>query len=365
MSKKLRYKGLSAATKHLLSTEGESGRFEFKREAGAIGTTVLVAAANTAAFEGLDHVTLLVGVGEQEDPNTGLVTGTVIGLEMPIERARNKITAWANATRPVPVHVTIIEENVGATKPILRLEVKATRAPHYDEAGRRVVRSGASTRALTDEEMLEMYLVREAESFRRSFEEIAGDMEKALDQVRGDIGLLGGEISDDLKEIHEIAQQAADDSSSAAYDAWSGKNEAEDTFARIARVENYLISRVPTSEQTHGGLFIKLASVRREAWKLFVALTEKKKTSKKIVEAQRLLEEVLDTTPIPEDYLRNFAEWQAWQKILDLKEVPSLAEWVPLAQRIHNKRFEQLGLTRLTREEALKEAIKDSENRRA
>jgi hypothetical protein len=62
-----RFDRLSGVTWRFLRTEGESGRFEFKRNADAVGTSVLVAAANGAALEGLGSVTILVGVDEKRD----------------------------------------------------------------------------------------------------------------------------------------------------------------------------------------------------------------------------------------------------------------------------------------------------------
>lgn len=152
VSLRLRYKRLSGQTRRLLATEGESGRFEFKQNDAAVSAGVRAAAANAAALEGLDAVTILVGVEEVEDPATGVVRGRVGSLD-DVETARSRITSRAASIRPVPPHLTVFDENTAAMKPILRLAIRPTRAPHYTDTGNRATRYGASTRAITDEEL--------------------------------------------------------------------------------------------------------------------------------------------------------------------------------------------------------------------
>jgi len=107
---RLRFDRLSGVTRQLLHTEGESGRFEFKRNADAVGTSVLVAAANGAALEGLGSVTILVGVDERRDPSSGVVTGEVVGLD-DLERARGRVTDRGSKTKPIPVGLAPLLEH--------------------------------------------------------------------------------------------------------------------------------------------------------------------------------------------------------------------------------------------------------------
>jgi hypothetical protein len=98
----LRHQQVSETTRTLLDTEGESGRFEFKRDARAVNPKVLVAAANWAALSNRDKVTLLVGVDEDKDPVTGLVKGKIEGVP-DLERAIETIQNYCKEIHPVPV----------------------------------------------------------------------------------------------------------------------------------------------------------------------------------------------------------------------------------------------------------------------
>jgi hypothetical protein len=98
----------------------------------------------------------------------------------------------ASARPDLPVSVTIIEEAVATSKPFLRLKIRPTFPPHFDAEGRRQTRNNASTRPLTDEELLDLYLDREAAKFEQRFQQTAdrveshaGDIEFAFGTVRG------------------------------------------------------------------------------------------------------------------------------------------------------------------------------------
>jgi predicted HTH transcriptional regulator len=185
-SLRLRYSRLSGSTRRLLATEGESGRFEFKQDDTVVTAGVIAAAANASELEGVGAVTILVGVEEIEDLATSVVRGRVLGLA-DVEKARSRITSRAASVKPVPPHLTVVEENTGTAKPILRLEISPTRAPHYTDTGNRATRYGASTRAITDEELLELYLFRDAEAFELRFRRIAERLQEELRRVGGDV----------------------------------------------------------------------------------------------------------------------------------------------------------------------------------
>jgi hypothetical protein len=153
---------------------GESGRFEFKQTAEAVSVGVLAALANWVASDddrSVAHV--LVGVAEVEDPVSGLARGEPCGLPKGLDKAVAGIQDLASRTRPIPVDVVIIEEAVAEKTPFLRLEVRPTMAPHFDDEGRRQTRQGRSTRALSDEELLQIYLRREANSFTARYQQIS------------------------------------------------------------------------------------------------------------------------------------------------------------------------------------------------
>ncbi|MEU7849908.1 AlbA family DNA-binding domain-containing protein [Micromonospora parva] len=226
-SKRLRYQDVSVEARQILSQEGESHRFEFKETAEAVDARVLTAAANAVLVDEIAEglVTILVGVKEVTDEQTGVVRGEVVGLvkmnderarHASLEKARQKIQSRASETLPVPVGLRIIEEGVDTAAPFLRLEVRPTRAPHYTRDGLRVTRYGASTRAITDEELIDVYLVREAEAFRQRFTEIAGGLTGTVETLRGNVEATSEAIMSALKEVEDNAGYAAVEASEAA-----------------------------------------------------------------------------------------------------------------------------------------------------
>jgi hypothetical protein len=233
-----------------LSREGESHRFEFKETAEAVDPRVLTAAANAVLVEEIAEglVTILVGVKEVADEQTGVVRGEVVGLvkmnderarRASLEKARQKIQSRASETLPVPVGLRIIEEGVDTPAPFLRIEVRPTRAPHYTRDGLRVTRSGASTRAITDEELIAFYLVREAESFRERFTDIAAGLTGTVETLRGHVEAASEAIVSALKEVEDSAGYAAVEASEAA--------------SSLRDIEMELRDR-PTSDQVIGWL---------------------------------------------------------------------------------------------------------------
>jgi hypothetical protein len=226
-SKRLRYQEVSAEARRILSLEGESHRFEFKETAEVVDARVLTAAANAVLVEEIAEgfVTILVGVKEVADEQPGVVRGEVVGLvkmnderarRASIEKARQKIQSRASETLPVPVGLRIIEEGVDTSAPFLRIEVRPTRAPHYTRDGLRVTKSGASTRAITDEELIDVYLVREAEAFRQRFTEIAAGLIGTVETLRGHVEATSKAIVSALKDVEDSAGYAAVEASEAA-----------------------------------------------------------------------------------------------------------------------------------------------------
>ena len=195
--KPLRYASISSEARRILDTHGESGRFEFKADSKAASATVLVAAANWAALDpSRDHVTILVGVEEVLDEESGLTTGRplrLIGNDLSTHVRR--IQSFAATTRPVPVDVRIIEEGVSTSAPFLRVEVRPTFPPHFDGSGRRVIRHAEPRhRALEDEELLGFYLDREAGQFEARFRGTAAETIDAISTVHDGIFDVSSEL---------------------------------------------------------------------------------------------------------------------------------------------------------------------------
>lgn len=229
----------------MLGEEGESGRFEFKETAEAVDARVLVAAANATILDHVSerYVTILVGVREVADEHSGVVRGEIVGLTQmndatarrkSLEKARQKIQSRASETKPVPVGLRIIEEGVDTATPFLRLVVYPTRGPHYTSDGLRVTRYGASTRAITDEELADMYLVREAEAFRQRFGEIAAGLERSVKSLQASVDSTSAAIIEAMEEVESSAGLAA--------------SEVSDAVSSLQGLEMDLRDR-PTSEE--------------------------------------------------------------------------------------------------------------------
>lgn len=226
-ARRLRYQNISVEARELLASEGESDRFEFKEKADAVKAKVLVAAANAVVLERIagGYVTILVGVKEVADELTGVVRGEVIGLtrmnnsqarKASIEKARQSIQSTAAETYPIPVGLRIIEEGVDTPAPFLRLEVWPTRVPHYTRDGMRVTRYGASTRAITDDELVEMYLAREAEIFRQRFSDIAAELARGIEDLGESVHTTAAQIVKELRAVEDSAAFAGGEASESA-----------------------------------------------------------------------------------------------------------------------------------------------------
>lgn len=182
-----RHQEFSAVAQQMLAL-GESGRYEFKRDVDAVTVGLLAALANWVATDPTREVAhLLVGVDEVEDKTTGLVHRHPFGLPKGLDKAVSRIQDLASKTRPIPVEVFIVEEGVAEPTPFVRVEVRPTMPPHFDDQGRRQTRQGRSTRALTDEELLRIYLDREAGSFAMRFRQVS-------DELRSAVGAVGSQV---------------------------------------------------------------------------------------------------------------------------------------------------------------------------
>jgi hypothetical protein len=297
---------VSETARTLLDTEGESARFEFKRRVDAASPTVLVAAANWVALEpgNRDKVTLLVGVDEDPDDATGLVKGKIVGLK-DLERAATTIQNYARETKPVPVDLTIIEEGVATTTPFLRLEIRPTSPPHYDAEGRRVTRYNKSTRALTDEELLDIYLDREAAKFEQRFRRTASDLLASLRDVAATVEDMSVNLDDRVTRLHGAAWEAADE----AQQSKSVAERLEDDMRRLQSQVEGLDDHSPV------GLFFLLRNKRVFVWSAFsedAAFRPTKATDRLVARLKTQLERPID----PNAWLTNLAELQFWNEVL-------------------------------------------------
>jgi hypothetical protein len=318
-----RYQDISADAQQIL-TLGESGRYEFKRDAEAVTVKLLAALANWVAVDSEREVAhLLVGVDEVEDSATGLVRGEPFGLPKGLDKAVSRIQDLASKSRPVPIDVFIVEENVAGNVPFVRVEIRPTMPPHFDDEGRRQTRQGRSTRALTDEELLHVYLNREAGSFAARFRQTTED-------VRSAVGVIGGQVEDiataieatialPIRQLTSTAQETADAAeaaASAAYSAEASASNAEFAVGNVERVVGALREVVDEiQDESSEMLAYRVAQERRKVWWNFTADTWSQ-TSTRADRLEKQMRELLDR-PILIDAARNSWEIRIWRDLLE------------------------------------------------
>lgn len=194
--------GVSVATTRLLSrSPGEHDYLDFKEDSSSLSAGDIAAMANAAALAGESHATMLIGVGEKEDPRTGVVSGEIVGLSGDVHKLGEKIAQISSNTRPTPVRLGIFEENVSA-KPILRVEITPTLPPHYDDKGRRATRQHRTTRAMSDQEMLELLQARAEHRFGPDTEDLMmGEFQVVRDELQRQGEQTAGEVVDRMDEL--------------------------------------------------------------------------------------------------------------------------------------------------------------------
>lgn len=276
-----RYQEISQDAAEMLAL-GESGRFEFKRDVDAVSVKLLAALANWVALDsGREAAYLLVGVQEVEDRTTGLVWGEPRGLPKGLDKAVARIQDLASQTRPVPVDAFVVEENVAGETPFVRVEVRPTMPPHFDNEGRRQTRQGRSTRALTDDELLRVYLDREAGSFAARFKQTSDELRSAVgaigDQVDDVAAAIEENIAEPIRTLTMTAETAADAARSAESSADSANASAMSTEYEVSNVQG-VVNALRTvvedmRDQTPEALAFQLTLNRRKVWWNFTADT--------------------------------------------------------------------------------------------
>ncbi|QIM15197.1 hypothetical protein G7067_00255 [Leucobacter insecticola] len=269
-----RYQEISSQAQQMLSL-GESGRYEFKSSIDAVTVKLLAALANWVALDPEREVAhLLVGIKEIEDVATGLVCGEPCGLPRGLDKAVARIQDLASKTRPVPVDAFIVEENVSGEMPFVRVELRPTMAPHFDDEGRRQTRQGRSTRALTDDELLRVYLDREAGSFAARFRQTSDELRSAVgaigDQVDDVAAAIEDNIAEPIRSLTLTAESAADAARSAESSADSASASAMSAEWEVSHV-NQLVKGLQLAvedirDQTSEGHAFHLATLRRKVW---------------------------------------------------------------------------------------------------
>lgn len=317
-----RHQEISAVAQQMLAL-GESGRYEFKRDVEAVTVGLLAALANWVAAEPDREVAhLLVGVDEFEDKTTGLVQGQPFGLPRGLDKAVSRIQDVASKTRPVPVEVFIVEEGVAEPTPFVRVEVRPTMPPHFDDQGRRQTRQGRSTRALTDEELLRIYLDREAGSFAMRFRQVSDELRSAVGAVGSQVDQIAEGIENNVATpilaLTRTTQDAADAAESASSSADSAASSADTVSYEVEHVQRIVreLQRVVEDIQDDStqNLAYRVMRLRRKVWWNFTVDTWEHKSKRADQLEARLRELLSGEVSLEAD--RNTWELRVWQDLL-------------------------------------------------
>jgi hypothetical protein len=332
---------------------GESGRFEFKSEVKSVTPKLLAALANWVALD-LDRQVahLLVGVEELEDKTTGLVYGKPSGLVNGLDRTVSRIQDVASQTRPIPVEVFIIEEGVAEAIPFVRVEIRPTMPPHFDDEGRRQTRLGRSTRALTDDELLRIYLDREAGSFAARFRQTTHDLQTAVGAVGTQVDQIVDAIDQNIaKPIKRLiatsnqaagaassAEEAASSAESAAMSAESAADLLSYDVQKVERTVRDVREVVDALEQNAlESLAAQVVGQRRSVWWKFTVDTWERGSDRSVSLASALHD--LLSTDISIHDAHNVWELRVWKDVLkDRKnqrgEKGTLKWWDEVVQQV-------------------------------
>ena len=317
-----RHQEVSAVAQQMLAL-GESGRYEFKRDVDAVTVGLLAALANWVAADPTREVAhLLVGVDEVEDKNTGLVHGQPFGLPKGLDKAVSRIQDVASKTRPIPVEVFIVEEGVAEPTPFIRVEVRPTMPPHFDDQGRRQTRQGRSTRALTDEELLRIYLDREAGSFAMRFRQVSNELRSAVGAVGSQVDQIAEGIENNVATpilaLTRTTHDAADAAESASSSADSAASSADTVSYEVEHVQRIVreLQRVVEDIQDDStqNLAYRVMRLRRKVWWNFTVDTWEHKSKRADQLEARLRELLSGEVSLEAD--RNTWELRVWQDLL-------------------------------------------------
>ncbi|SDL66197.1 hypothetical protein SAMN05216298_4686 [Glycomyces sambucus] len=317
-----RYQHTSSDAKALLAA-GESAGIEYKREAKAVKSATLAALANWVALDPSREVAhLLVGVEEVTDRATGLTSGIVYGLSNGLEKSVAQILDVSSSIYPIPVDLFMVEEAVDEEHPFLRVELRPTMAPHHDGQGRRQTRQGRSTRAMTDDELLQVYLDREAGTFAARFRHTTTELREAVGAVGSQVDLIaeaierniGGPLEELTATAHR-AVSAAEDAESAAMNAGSAANMLEDGVTKVERMVRDLSEVVDElQDDSLDALVSRVFHLRRRVWWVF-SLDTSKRSSTAAERLTRWMRQQLSGDISPEA-ARNSWELRVWDQLL-------------------------------------------------
>lgn len=212
--------------------------------------------------------------------------------------------------------------------------------PHYDAEGRRQTRQGRSTRALTDDELLRIYLDREAGSFAARFRQTSDELQSAVGTVGTQVDQIAQAINMSIAQpileltattrraasaaaaASDAATSAEEASSSAANAASSAESTADSVGFDVRKVEELVSDLYDVvevlRENAPESLAVRVVAQRRDVWWKFTADTWER-TSDQAQRLARQLNELL-SGEIALDDARNTWELRVWKHLLSDRE---------------------------------------------
>lgn len=217
MSKKQNFKTITSATQLLLDS-GENDSVDYKRDIKGLKSEDLVAFANSP-----NGGSILIGVEEIEE--NGVTIGRVVGCETSDQSRLNIVTKALNCIPPISITVTI--ENT-KENPFFKIVIpESNLKPHCTLSGTYKIRKDNRNSVLTPEELLELFLEKEAKKFNRKFKKATKKLFKNIDSVNQSVSFMESTIVSSIQNISSTLE-------------WT-EMEASDAKSTIDSVESYVI----------------------------------------------------------------------------------------------------------------------------
>lgn len=191
MKIKQAYKGITKKTQKLLES-GENEIVDYKERTKGIKSEDLVAFANSEKG-GI----LLIGVEEIEE--NGRQKGKIIGCDIS-DKSKLIIMSKALNCTP-PISLSIIVENL-SNKAFFRIEIPSgSQKPYCTDNGTYKIRKDGRNHSLKPDELLNIYLKKEAEKFKERFKEATDHVVDSIQSVSSTIDFMESTISSKVEDI--------------------------------------------------------------------------------------------------------------------------------------------------------------------
>lgn len=216
MKIKQTFETITKITKEFLQS-GENEKVDYKRDLKGLKSEDLVAFANSD-----NGGTILIGIDEKSNGKTQV--GEIYGCDTS-DKSRLVIMSKALACIP-PISLSIIIENTG-DKPIFRLEIPSgIQKPYCTSGGTYKIRKDGRNAVLTPNELLDIYLIKEAKKFNNQFKKATKHLVKNIDNVTSTIDFMQSTISSKVENISNLLD-------------WT-ESSASDTKSTVDTIDSYV-----------------------------------------------------------------------------------------------------------------------------